>query len=194
MLTKLHLNCASADWEDCMASKSLLKSAKWRSKGLVTLRHLPVVCKYDQHFFYLHPARIIARAKTAEDHLHNALLHMLTVLGYSSCNAYPLARAHSTTSLHFIALTMMTVYHKTDNSFTELFTSLSASAVNCVIYMPPCTYQQLQSPPSYNSKIVQTPQLCKTYMPWLKESILCMHSSSEEWAASFTLCANVSEV
>ena len=56
MFTKLHLNFASADWEDCMASKSPMNSARWRSKGLVTLRskglvtlrHFPVVCKYDQ--------------------------------------------------------------------------------------------------------------------------------------------------
>ena len=53
------LTISTADWEDCMASKSLMESARWRSKGLVTLRHLPVVCRCDQQFFYLHPARII---------------------------------------------------------------------------------------------------------------------------------------
>jgi len=75
----------------------------------------------------------------------------------------------------------MMVYHKTDNSFTELYKYASFTVCQySKLYYLPGTNCYLAHITNYNflwhnSKNVQTPGLYKTYMSQLKE---CMHSSS----------------
>ena len=125
-------------------------------------------------------------------------LKMISIMGYSSCTAYPLTQAHSTIPLHFIALTIMMVYHKADNSFTELFKyanfTVSASTVD-FIHMTLIATLHIPSITISSGTILRLykPQDCiKHICPDQKKTnkcISCIHSSSWRLSSKFyTLC------
>ena len=127
----------------------------------MTLRRLSVVCRYDQQFFYLHPARIIARTKTAEDDLHNALrvsLPYWVTAHVLHIHLLRLTPQHHCISYHF-------QYNDgiSDNSFTELFKYANFTICQysklCYLHGTNCYLAHITNYNFlwHNSKIVQTP-------------------------------------
>ena len=82
---------------------------------------------------------------------------------------YSLAQAHPTIPLRFTSLTVMMVYHKTDNYFTELFkyANFTICQYSKLYYLhgTNCYLKHITNYNWHNSKIVQSPGLYKTYAP-----------------------------